>query len=194
MTSDTSRRDFLSASTALLAGSWLATYMPAMRRAAATVHAERAAGTFRFGFFSPEEVADFEAIAAQIFPTDDTPGAREADVVSFADRAMATFLGRLGDAVHDGLVEFNVAAAGIGGAGTRFARLRDAEQRSVMRDMEAKPAFFPLQALTVMGMFADPSYGGNRDRVGWNLLGFDGVFAYQPPFGHYDRGHHEGGR
>jgi gluconate 2-dehydrogenase gamma chain len=25
------------------------------------------------------------------------------------------------------------------------------------------------------GFFADPSYGGNRDKVGWKLVGFPGV-------------------
>ena len=29
-------------------------------------------------------------------------------------------------------------------------------------------------------------YGGNRDRVGWKLIGFEDRMAYQPPFGYYD--------
>jgi len=36
-------------------------------------------------------------------------------------------------------------------------------------------------------MFALPSYGGNRDGIGWTLLGFDDTHAYAPPFGYYDR-------
>jgi hypothetical protein len=39
-------------------------------------------------------------------------------------------------------------------------------------------------------MFASPSYGGNRNLVGWKLLGFDDRFAWQPPFGYYDRDAH----
>ncbi len=31
---------------------------------------------------------------------------------------------------------------------------------------------------TVEGFFADPLYGGNRDKVGWKLVGFPGVAAY----------------
>jgi gluconate 2-dehydrogenase gamma chain len=27
------------------------------------------------------------------------------------------------------------------------------------------------------GMFADPIYGGNRDKAGWKMLGFPGVMA-----------------
>src|ERR1700745_229187 len=35
--------------------------------------------------------------------------------------------------------------------------------------------FFPLLALhTRPGFYADPIYGGNRDRVGWKLIGFEG--------------------
>lgn len=35
--------------------------------------------------------------------------------------------------------------------------------------------FFPLLALhTRQGFYADPVYGGNKDRVGWRLIGFEG--------------------
>jgi gluconate 2-dehydrogenase gamma chain len=27
------------------------------------------------------------------------------------------------------------------------------------------------------GMFADPIYGGNRDKAGWKLIGFPGAIA-----------------
>ena len=36
-------------------------------------------------------------------------------------------------------------------------------------------------------MFSMPAYGGNRDGVGWKLIGFDDQHAFQSPFGHYDR-------
>ncbi len=39
-------------------------------------------------------------------------------------------------------------------------------------------------------MFALPSYGGNRDKAGWHLIGFDDRHFWQPPFGYYDE--HEG--
>ena len=35
--------------------------------------------------------------------------------------------------------------------------------------------FFPLLALhTRQGFYADPIYGGNKDRAGWKLIGFEG--------------------
>ena len=40
---------------------------------------------------------------------------------------------------------------------------------------------------TMSGMFANPSYGGNDNKVGWKLVGFDDKFSWQAPFGYYDR-------
>jgi gluconate 2-dehydrogenase gamma chain len=34
-----------------------------------------------------------------------------------------------------------------------------------------------LYATVMEGMFADPIYGGNRDKAGWRLIGFPGVIA-----------------
>ena len=40
---------------------------------------------------------------------------------------------------------------------------------------ETELSFVPLLALhTRQGFYADPIYGGNRDRVGWNVIGFPG--------------------
>jgi gluconate 2-dehydrogenase gamma chain len=45
------------------------------------------------------------------------------------------------------------------------------QQASVEIDLD----FFPLLALhTRQGFYADPIYGGNRDRVGWEVIGFPG--------------------
>src|SRR5579875_558923 len=40
---------------------------------------------------------------------------------------------------------------------------------------EVELGFFPLLCLhTRQGFYADPIYGGNKDRVGWRLIGFAG--------------------
>lgn len=40
---------------------------------------------------------------------------------------------------------------------------------------EIELGFFPLLALhTRQGFYSDPIYGGNKDRVGWKLIGFQG--------------------
>jgi gluconate 2-dehydrogenase gamma chain len=55
--------------------------------------------------------------------------------------------------------------AGFAPAGTPL------QQTGVEIDLE----FFPLLALhTRQGFYADPIYGGNRDRVGWEVIGFPG--------------------
>lgn len=41
----------------------------------------------------------------------------------------------------------------------------------------AKAFFGRLHAITVEGFFADPMYGGNRDKVAWKLIGYPGLPA-----------------
>lgn len=60
------------------------------------------------------------------------------------------------------------------------------DQMTVMRAIESEPYFGLVRYLTVVGMFSHPSYGGNRDRMGWKLIGFDDRHAWLPPFGYYD--------
>jgi gluconate 2-dehydrogenase gamma chain len=40
--------------------------------------------------------------------------------------------------------------------------------------------------VTMVGMFSLPSYGGNIEKIGWRLIGFDDSHVWQPPFGYYD--------
>ena len=49
-------------------------------------------------------------------------------------------------------------------------------------------AFFELfYSLTIEGFFADPAYGGNRNKIGWKLVGFPGVRAeYAGLIGQYE--------
>jgi hypothetical protein len=41
----------------------------------------------------------------------------------------------------------------------------------------------------MLGMFAMPTYGGNRNNIGWKLIGFEDAHVFYPPFGYYDRGY-----
>lgn len=53
-----------------------------------------------------------------------------------------------------------------------FAPVEPAMQQT---STEVDLDFFPLLALhTRQGFYADPIYGGNKDRVGWRLIGFEG--------------------
>ena len=47
-------------------------------------------------------------------------------------------------------------------------------------------AFAGLRAMVLTGTFCDPSLHGNRDKIGWNLIGFNDQSYWAPPFGYYD--------
>lgn len=66
-----------------------------------------------------------------------------------------------------------------------FVELNAAEQDRLIAGLEkgevqlpnfsAKMLFTAIHTNTVEGFFADPIYGGNRDMVGWKLVGFPGT-------------------
>src|SRR5947207_15488978 len=92
MDADNTRRRFLLGSALGLSSAWLAMRWPAI--VAAQQHAQRSGESGQpasFQFFSPQDALEIEAVAAQIIPSDDAPGAREARVICFIDRALMTF-------------------------------------------------------------------------------------------------------
>ncbi len=77
--------------------------------------------------------------------------------------------------------------------GAPFKELDADQQDQVIGDMakgnitsfapglSAQSFFQNLRRHTAEGMFSDPAYGGNRDMVGWKLIGFPGAQrAYMP--------------
>ena len=79
---DASRRLFLIKSLAGVSSAWLALRLPEIVAAQEHAHrATQAAAPLKFEFLSAEQAAEIEAVAAQIIPTDDSPGAREAKVI-----------------------------------------------------------------------------------------------------------------
>jgi gluconate 2-dehydrogenase gamma chain len=186
-----------------------------------------AAGTF----FDAHQRATIEAAMARIIPTDDQPGAREAETIEFLDRYLSgldfiyakpdgsgfeQLQGKRADAWKqrieiirakyvEGIRELNRRSQSQFSA--EFVRLTAEQQDQILTGMErpalqveaametakaaagfapVEPAlqqtnaeidldFFPLLALhTRQGFYADPIYGGNKNRVGWKLIGFEG--------------------
>src|SRR5450756_2766415 len=82
--SEVNRRECVCGLAAAAASAWLATHLPELRATAA--YAASVGPEEPYEFFTPAQARDFDAISAQIVPTDDTPGAREAHVVRFVDR------------------------------------------------------------------------------------------------------------
>jgi len=68
-----------------------------------------------------------------------------------------------------------------------FASLSSDQQIAYLKGIDKTPFFNTTRLLTLLGMFSLPSYGGNRDSVGWKLIGFEDAHVFQPPFGYYDR-------
>jgi gluconate 2-dehydrogenase gamma chain len=67
-----------------------------------------------------------------------------------------------------------------------IAALTSEQQIRLIHAMEATDFFELLRTHTLYGFLGNPSYGGNRDHVGWKLIGFEDRMAFQPPFGYYD--------
>jgi gluconate 2-dehydrogenase gamma chain len=122
-----------------------------------------------------------DAIAARILPTTDTPGAVEAGAVFYIDRALAGPYPHLLSRYARGLRALSKYTKGRFGAS--FEKLNGEQQDSVLRDLEAGKitslhdgeSFFELLRTHVLeGVFGEPSYGGNRHMIGWELVGFPG--------------------
>ena len=180
MTDQVTRRAFLVAAGA--AGAmWLTADPEAVY--AALVHARNTVALpppYRFESLTPEQAADLEAIAMRIFPSDGTPGAKEAGVVHFIDKAFTTFAADGKDEMLKSLADLNSKA------GARFSTLPPARQDELLKSIEQTPFFGQIRFATIGGVFANPSYGGNQNMIGWKHIGFENHGVNQPPFGYYD--------
>jgi gluconate 2-dehydrogenase gamma chain len=132
------------------------------------------------------EAAEIEAIAAQIIPSTGGPGAREAGVIYFIDRALGTFAAENRDAYRTGMAEIHQKRKDLFPNSTSVVALSGDQQIKLIRAIEKSDFFDLLRTHTILGFLANPSYGGNRDAVGWKQIGFEDHMTYQHPFGYYD--------
>ncbi len=144
------------------------------------------AGGGEFKSFDKDSAGEIEAIAAQIIPSTDGPGAREAGVIYFIDRALETFARDEREAYRTGMAELQKKRLEMFPGSAGIAALSDEQQKALIRSIENTEFFELLRTHTVLGFLGDPRYGGNRGKVGWRQIGFEGWMAYQPPFGYYD--------
>ena len=125
-----------------------------------------------------------EAICARIIPSDaNGPGAREARAAHYIDRALGGALKESRETYRAGLAAFDAYCRSSRRA--PFLELSARDQDSVLIDVEtgaatgfvgSSGAFFGMvRAHTLQGTFGDPYYGGNKDFVGWDLIGYPGV-------------------
>ena len=139
-----------------------------------------------FKSLSVDEAVEIDAIAACIVPTTDTPGAHEAGSIYFIDAVLSDGRPDLLEPIRSGLADLKSRAEVASKPAGKFSDLDEETQITVLTQIEDTDFFYRTRLLTLAGMLADPSYGGNRDRIGWDLIGFDGHFGTQPPFGYYD--------
>ena len=139
-------------------------------------------------FFTTSQAEDVAAATERIFPADESgPGAREAGVTLYIDRQLAGPYGKdefryLGHPFQDGVPEQGYQDSSSpqeiyqrGLKQISGIRLRpEEEQDAVLRGIESTIFFRLLRAHTIEGVFCDPMHGGNRDMIGWQLIGFPG--------------------
>jgi gluconate 2-dehydrogenase gamma chain len=184
-----SRRSVLAGSVVGLGSIWLTTHWPGILAAQEHAHQAVAASgrPATFGFFSPDQAVEIESVAAQIIPKDDTPGAREAGTIYFIDRALTTFDQDKQTAYTQGLKDLREKTRQLFPNADKFSNLNPAQQVQVLTAIEKTAFFAQVRLHTIVGFFANPEYGGNQEKIGWNLIGFEDKFAWEPPFGYYDR-------
>jgi gluconate 2-dehydrogenase gamma chain len=174
-----SRRRFLVGGAMYGGGLWLTLNLPRPRAvAAAEQSSERAT-------LSDGEWKTLEAICGRIVPKDRDPGAVEAGCVNFIDKALANEDAELSPVYRSGLSALDdvskqryqkpFVALEPAQQDALLASLQDAKAPEWQEASVTAPDFFEtLRAHTVIGFLADPGYGGNRDYVGWKLVGYPG--------------------
>ena len=187
----TSRRGFLQGAGGALGMGWLAAQWPQIAAAAEHAHAMAAmadtADRTRFFILNAAQARDVDAIASQIVPSGKTPGAHEAGVVYFIDQVHKGIWAAGATDFIGALTAFQAACAKHHPGAAQFADLSADDQLAYLKHVERSPFFGQMRFLTVLGLLANPSYGGNAGKLGWKLVGFDDQYVWQPPFGYYDK-------
>ena len=185
MDQQTTRRSFLRQGAALTGGTFLrfsAPSLAALSQAACSAKEE----TRSFTILGEAEAREFEAIAARIIPTTDTPGAKEAGVIWFFDQTFGTFNAGDLEVARKGLANFQEAL----NDDRLFSALTDAEQDAHLATQDETQFFELMHFMTLCGFFGMGKYGGNNDDIGWKLLGIDpNQHVFTSPFGYYDAEH-----
>lgn len=144
-------------------------------------------GRYNVTVLTAQQAAVIDALTSRILPSaDGRPGAHEAGVVYFIDKSLATFNAAQRKLYAAGVNDLNRRAGRKSKGAAGFTALTAAEQDEVLHDIEKTPFFQTARFDTIVGTFALPTFGGNRDYLGWHMLGFEHQPRFQAPFGFYD--------
>jgi gluconate 2-dehydrogenase gamma chain len=151
----------------------LASHATAIAEAQQHAHQTANAGTQgALQSLSAEEADEIGALASLIIPSGSTPGAREAGVTYFIDKALATFDRDKREAYRQGLRTVQARRQELFPGSTTIASLKPGDQIRLVQSIENTAFFETLRVHTVMAFLGPPQYGGNRNQAGWKLIGF----------------------
>ena len=135
-------------------------------------------------FFTQEEALLVDAVAEQIIPADQDPGAHDTGVVHFIDRQLVGHYEPYQAIYRQGLVGLQETSRAR--FGQPFLKLSWEQQTEVLRALESGTAagetwqtqssreFFRLiRDHSMQGFYGSPRHGGNRNYASYRMLGLD---------------------
>ena len=129
-------------------------------------------------WFNPADAAEIKAIAVQIIPDDDTPGAGTAGVIWFIDRSLAGYDQDKQELYKRGVAETQAKRAELFPGSTSIASLSNDQQIALLKAIEKTDFFQQVRLHAILGFFGQP--------IGLKLVGVQHQMHYEPPFGYYD--------
>lgn len=143
-----------------------------------------AAPTGPWRVLTPEEASLVDAVAEQIIPADQDPGAREAGVVNFIDRQLDGPYKKHADKYHGGLACLEKTSQAL--FGKPFAQLAWPDQTRLLQALESgkvpkdiwtdpssKEFFGLIRDHAMQGFYGSPRHGGNRNYASYKMLGLE---------------------
>jgi gluconate 2-dehydrogenase gamma chain len=155
----------------------------ALAGGAGTIGVRLLAGhTYRPRFLSMQQFDTLRAACERILPADGEPGAHVTGAAIYVDRLLAedSYTGdfmRYRSILTKGLDGLEVAAKTEHGKG--FAQLANRDQDGLLGGRTDPEFLATLVNVTLDGTFYDPFYGGNRDGLGWQIVGFSPTTSFQ---------------
>lgn len=184
------RRQFLKLSGASLGALGLSTHIPLLQAFGKQAQLSHQQGA-SFENINSILAANIAAVCEQIFPTDESPGAKEIGVIYFIDKVWNDLIGADSKLIEKGLYEIELHVKANTKSNKQFSDLEFDLQKNILEKFETQSFFQTLHFWTIAGLFSMPKYGGNKNQLGWDLLGFDHRHVWTPPFGYYDQHAHE---
>jgi len=129
--------------------------------------------------FTNDDFVTLIAACDRVLPKDEDPGALDANVPEYIDRILQTpQLDTMKRNFPGGLAALSRRCERM--FKVPFHQATPEQQDEVLTVFKNSPDnsgearwYEMLIVLTLEGFLGDPSYGGNRDQVGWKLLGFE---------------------